>query len=75
MGSDAGPTCADWTSTAVHDADDNQAIWDAVCCWVETSEFKKLRGRPFSIVGTDVISQGDCIERFMTILVQIPKCC
>jgi hypothetical protein len=75
MGSPEGPSCTDWTATAVHDADDNQAIWDAVCCWVETTEFKKLRSRPYSIVGTDVIAEGGCIERFMTILIQIPKCC
>jgi hypothetical protein len=74
MGSPEGPTCEDWTAAAIHDADDTQAIWDAVCCWASTDEFKALRSRPFSIVGTDVVQEGDCIERFMTVLVQIPKC-
>ena len=75
MATPEGPTCANWTAAAVHDADDIQAIWDAVCCWVGTDAFKTVRGRPFSILGTDVVAEGDCIERFMTILVQIPKCC
>ena len=75
MGTPEGPSCADWTAAAVHDADDIQAIWDAVCCWTGTDAFKVIRGRPFSILGTDVVQEGDCIERFMTILVQIPRCC
>jgi len=75
LGTPEGPSCADWTAAAVHDADDIQAIWAAVCCWTDTTEFKRMRSRPFSIVGTEVVQEGDCIERFMTILVQIPRCC
>ncbi len=75
MGTDAGPTLADWTSAATHDADDIQALFSAVCCWVETTEFKRIRSRPFSIVESNVIQEGDCIERFLTVLVQISKCC
>lgn len=75
MGTPEGPDCVDWTSAATHDADDIQALFDAVCCWVETTEFKRTRGRPFSIVRSDVVQEADCIERFLTILVQIPKCC
>lgn len=74
MGTPEGPSCEDWTAAAVHDANDIQAIWDAVCCWSGTDEFKKVRGRPFSIIDSSVVQEGDCIERFMTILVQIPKC-
>lgn len=75
IGTPEGPSCADWTVAATHDADDIDAQWNAVCCWVLTDEFKTLRGRRFSIVTSDVIQEGDCIERFMTILVELPKCC
>lgn len=75
IGTTQGPDCDDWTSAATHDADDIQALFDAVCCWVGTDEFRKLRGRPFSIVESNVVAEGDCIERFMTILVQLPRCC
>ena len=75
MGTTQGPTCADWTSVAVHDADDTQALFDAVCCWVGTDEFKRIRQRPYAIVESNVIAEGDCIERFITVLVQIGRCC
>lgn len=75
LGTPQGPDCDDWTSTATHDADDIQALFDAVCCWALTDEFKALRGRPFSILDSNVISEGGCIERFLTLVVQIPKCC
>lgn len=75
MGTPEGPDCADWTSTAVHDADDIQALFDAVCCWVGTDEFRVMRSRPFSIIESNVVQEGNCIERFMTIMVQISKCC
>ncbi len=75
IGTPEGPTCEDWTSAATHDADDIQALFSAVCCWVETTEFKTIRGRPFSIVESNVVQEGDCIERFLTVLVQISRCC
>lgn len=75
MGTPEGPSCADWTSAATHDADDIDALWTAVCCWDDTAAFKTVRGRRFSIVESNVIAEGDCIERFMTLLVEIPRCC
>jgi hypothetical protein len=75
LGTPEGPDCADWTATAVHDADDIQALFSAVCCWVDTDAFKVIRGRPFSIEESNVIAEGGCIERFLTVLVQISKCC
>jgi hypothetical protein len=75
IGTPEGPSCADWTAAAVHDADDIDALWNAVCCWVLTPQFKTIRSRPFSIVDCDVIQEGDCIERFMKLLVMLPKCC
>lgn len=75
MGSPEGPSCDDWTAVAVHEANDIQALFEAVCCWVQTQEFNRVRGRRYSIVESDVTQEGDCIERFMTVLVEIPKCC
>jgi len=75
IGTLEGPSCADWTAAATHDADDIDALWSAVCCWKETTVFNSIRGRRFSIVDTDVIAEGDCIERFITLVVEIPRCC
>lgn len=75
VGDPAGPSCADWTLAATRDANDTDALFKAVCCWTGTSEFKSLRGRAFSIVNSDVIQEGDCIERFLSLLVEVPKCC
>ena len=75
MGTEAGPTCDDWTLAALHEANDIDAMWKAMCCWVATSEFKAVKGRRFGIVTSNVIQEADCIERFMTILVDVPKCC
>lgn len=74
MANPQGPTCEDWTAAAVHDANDIQAIWDAVCCWTGMDAFRAVKSRPFSIIDSSVVQEGDCIERFMTVLVQIPKC-
>ncbi len=76
MASEAGPTCADWTAAATHDADDIQALFSALCCWVESEPFKRrVRERPYTVLESNVVQEGDCIERFITVLVQIPKCC
>jgi hypothetical protein len=75
MGTPEGPSCADWTAAAVRDADDIDALFDAACCWVGTGEFKVMRGRPYTISGVTVEQTADCIERTMTILVQIGRCC
>lgn len=75
MGTPEGPTCEDWTTAATHDADDIQALFSAACCWVLTDDFKTVKGRPFSIIESNVVQEGDCIERFLTILVQISRCC
>jgi len=75
IGTPQGPSCQDWVAAAVHDADDIQALFSAACCWTGTDEFKRIRGRPFSIIESNVVQEGDCIERFLTILVQVSKCC
>lgn len=75
IGSVEGPSCAEWTLAATHDADDIQALFAAVCCWRDSAEFNRMRSRPYSIVGSDIVAEGDCIERFLTVMVQIGKCC
>lgn len=75
MGTPEGPDCADWTAAALNDANDLDALFKAVCCWVGTDEFKRIRGRRFAIQESIVDQTADCIERSMTILVEIPKCC
>lgn len=75
MGAPEGPSCADWTAAAVRDANDIDALFKAVCCWRDGVEFGKVQGRRFSVSGTSVLQQADCVERFMTVLVEIPRCC
>lgn len=75
IGTPEGPDCTDWTSAATHDADDIQALFSAVCCWTGTDAFKTIKGRPFSIVESNVVAEGGCIERFITVLAQISRCC
>lgn len=75
MGAAEGPTCVDWTLAATHDADDIDALFKAVCCWTETAPFRTMRGRRWAIQESIVDQNADCIERSMTILVELPKCC
>lgn len=75
MGTAAGPTCADWELAALHDANDLDAMFKATCCWVGTSAFKRVRGRRWAIQTSTVDQTADCIERSMTILLEVGKCC
>lgn len=75
MGSPEGPTCEQWTAAAVQDADDLDALFKAVCCWVETPEFRLTRGRRWAVQESIVDQTADCIERSMMILVELPRCC
>jgi len=75
MGTTAGPTCADWTAATIRDADDIDALFKTVCCWTQSAEFKKTRGRRWAVQESIVDQQADCIERSMTILVELPRCC
>lgn len=75
MGSTAGPTCADWTSAATHDANDTDALFKAICCFTGTPEFKVVRGRRWAVQQSTVEQQADCIERMLTVLVDVRKCC
>lgn len=75
MGTFEGPSCVDWTLAATHDADDLDALFKATCCWVDTAPFRTMRGRRWAIQESVVDQVGDCIERSMQILVELPKCC
>lgn len=71
MGDPAGPDCVDWTSAAVHDADDLDALMRSLCCWGATLP----RTRLWLVQGSTVQMQADCIERSMTLIVSVPRCC
>lgn len=75
MGLEEGPTCADWTATAVHDANDMDALFRAVCCLVRAPEFRHVRGRRWAVQGSTVEQTADCVERQLTVLVEVGKCC
>lgn len=75
MGDPAGPGCTDWTGVATHDANDLDAMYKALCCFADTTEYKRIKQRPFAAQVSSVVMQGGCIERVLPVLVQIPKCC
>lgn len=75
MGTPEGPTCADWELAAQHDANDIDALFKAVCCFVETTEFKAMRGRRYTIQTSTVEQTADCIERMLIMTVEIRRCC
>lgn len=71
MGTVAGPTCADWTLAATHDANDLDAMRKALCCWGPGLP----RTRLWLAQVSTVEMTADCIERQLPLLVSIPKCC
>jgi hypothetical protein len=75
MGAPEGPTCADWTLAALHDANDIDALYKAMCCFVDTTEFKAMRGRRYTIQTSTVEQTADCIERMLIVTVEVRKCC
>jgi len=71
MGDAAGPTCADWTLAATHDANDLDAMRKALCCWGPGLP----RNRLWLAQTSTVELTADCIERQLSVLVSVPKCC
>lgn len=75
MGTTHGPTCADWTTAATHDANDIDALYKAVCCFTESAAFRQMRGRRWAVQTSTVEQTADCVERMLVILVEVRKCC
>lgn len=75
MGSVAGPTCADWELAALHDANDIDALFKAVCCLTDTAEFNRMRGRRWAVQTSTVEQTADCVERMLLLTVEVRKCC
>lgn len=75
IGTPQGPDCADWELAATHDANDIDALFKAVCCFTETTEFKRMKGRRWAVQTSTVEQQGDCIERILLLTLEVRKCC
>lgn len=75
MGSIEGPTCDDWELATLHDANDVDALYKAVCCFTNTTEFRQMRGRRWVVQTSTVEQTADCIERMLLVTVEIRKCC
>lgn len=75
MGHVAGPSCADWTTAATRDANDIDALFRAVCCLTNTPIFTQKRGRRWAVQSSTVDQTADCIERMLTVLIEVGKCC
>lgn len=72
IGDPAGPSCTDWEGVATRDANDLDALRRALCCWAEDT---LPRGRLWLAQAATVSMQADCIERSLTVLVGVPRCC
>lgn len=73
------PTCEDWTNASIQQADDSQALRAAACCLQQTIMTEDPEdpfwGMSVSIgVQQQVQIQGGCVERNVTMTVQIPNC-
>jgi hypothetical protein len=74
------PTCADWDAVSRQQADDSQALRAAACCLrqriVDTSDTPGIFWGMSATIGTQqqVQLQGGCVERNVTVMVQIPNC-
>lgn len=76
-----GPTCVEWTGAALRNFRDSQVLRRAICCFLERVRFDDtyLNGL---LVGMSVVvnrqtqgePQGGCVERYVTIDIQIPNC-
>jgi hypothetical protein len=75
MGSIEGPDCVDWTLAATHDANDIDALFRAVCCFTESPEFRKMRGRRWAVQSSTVEQTADCVERLLLLTLEVRKCC
>lgn len=75
MGTPEGPTCDDWELATLHDANDIDALYKAVCCFTESAPFRLMRSRRWAVQTSTVEQTADCIERMLLITVEIRKCC
>lgn len=71
MGTQAGPSCVDWTVAAQTDMNDMEALRRALCCWSPLLP----KGRLWLAGTSTVVLSADCIERSLPVLVGLPRCC
>lgn len=74
------PTCAEWTAASRQQAEDSQSLRAASCCLrqriVANSDTPGIFWGMSAVIGTQnqIQLQGGCVERNVTITVQIPNC-
>ena len=76
-----GPSCIDWTGAALKTMGDAQVLRRVACCVISqiNTDDEFLDG---NMLGMSVVvgrqeqgePQGGCVERYMTIQIQIPNC-
>jgi hypothetical protein len=68
------PTCDDWTAAAVQSMEDAQSLATAACClksaWAVTQPGMSIVINPNTVTGPE----GGCLERSVTVQVQVPNC-
>jgi hypothetical protein len=60
---------------ATRDANDIDALFKAVCCFTESTEFKRMKGRRWAVQTSTVEQTADCIERMLLLTVEVRRCC
>lgn len=74
------PTCDEWRATSVQQTHDSQALRAASCCLRQQIVAVTDTPGPFwgmsAVIGTQsqIQLQGGCVERNVTITVQMPNC-
>jgi hypothetical protein len=74
------PSCDDWTQASRQQADDSQALRAATCCFrqriVADSDAPGIFWGMSAVIGNQgqIQLQGGCVERNVTVTVQIPNC-
>lgn len=74
------PTCTDWDEASRQQADDSQALRRASCCLRQAIVGNSETPGPFwgmsVVIGnqSQIQLQGGCVERSVTITVQMPNC-
>lgn len=78
LGPDQPPTCEQWTSAAIQQMTDSQALRQAACCFRSGFPTSNPQLDGMSIVIGRMSggqAQGGCSDRYMTVQVQIPSVC
>lgn len=70
------PSCIDWNTAATQNFSDAQVLRSVACCFINQITTMPIMNGMSVVVNRQIQStpQGGCVERYLTIDVQIPNC-